>query len=331
MEQFSRNRRQFIAGMTALGLSGVSVSLVAQSGFPSRPVTLYVGSSAGGAPDAAARTMAKLLGERWGHPMVVDNKPGLSGFLAAEVTAQASPDGHSLCLLLDTVMNTVPFLSGKLSIDPTKDLKPIGMVGSFPLVLVANPSAGFRTLQQLVAAAKANPGRIDCASSGLGSSGHVATELFGHAAGVKLTHVPYKGGLPALQGTVAGDVPIMWSSVGAALPLVKGGRLIAIAVAGAERFSLMPEVPTFQEQGYPNFTAGNWLGLMGPAALPDALTQRIYRDVLSLASNDAYRQTLLVQGIVARGMRSPELSALIRTEYERNKVLFASLGLGPGK
>ena len=329
MEQF--NRRQFVSAMAALGLGGVCLPVLAQNAFPNRPVKLYVGASAGGAPDAAARSMAKLLGERWAYPMVVDNKPGLSGFLAAEVTAQSAPDGHSLCLLLDTVMNTVPLMSEKLPVDPLKDLKPIGMVGSFPLVLVANPSTGFRNLQQVVTAAKANAGAIDCASSGIGSSGHVATEMFARAAGVKLNHIPYKGGLPALQGTVAGEVPMMWSSVGAALPLVNGGKLIAIAVASAERFSLMPDVPTFHEQGYPNFTAGNWLGLMGPAALPEPLTQKIYGDVQSLATNDAYRQTLLAQGIERRSMQSPELSRLIRTEYERNKALFASLGIGPGK
>ena len=317
--------------MAAVGLGGSLPRVHAQNAFPNRPVKLYVGASAGGAPDAVARTMGNLLAERWGYPVVIDNKPGLSGFLAAEVTAQAPPDGHSLCLLLDTVMNTLPLLSTTLSIDPVTQLKPVGMVGSFPLVVVANPSVKFRDLKQLVAAAKTDPTGIDMGSSGVGSSGHVATEIFARMAGIKLNHVPYKGGLPALQGTVAGDIPMMWSSVGAALPFVNSGRLVAIAVASTQRFPLMPDVPTFEEQGYPKFTAGNWLALMGPLALPDALTQKIYGDVLSLATNDAYRKTLLGQGIEARDMSSAELSRLIRSEYDRNKVLFASLKLQPDK
>ena len=327
MGKFIVDRRQVTASTAALALAGISPRLLAQAAFPNRAMKLYVGASAGGAPDAMARTMGKLLTEAWGSAVVIDNKPGVSGFLAAEATAQAAPDGYSICLLLDTVLNTVPFLTEKLPIDPVKDLKPIGMVGSFPLVFVSNPSLEYRNMQQVVAAAKANPGRIDVATSGLGSSGHVATELCARATGRKLNHLPYKGGLPALQDVVAGHAPMMWSSVGAALPLVKGGKLLALGVASTERFSLMPTVPTFQEQGFANFTAGNWLALMGPAALPDALAQRIYSSVLGLGTNPVYQETLLGQGIEARSMPSPELARLIRTEYDRNKALFSSLGL----
>ena len=163
------------------------------------------------------------------------------------------------------------------------------MVGSFPLVLVANPSQKFRDLKQLVAIAKAAPSGIDVGSSGVGSSGHVATEIFARTAGLELNHVPYKGGLPALQGTVAGDIPMMWSSVGAALPLVNGGKLVADCGGEHRALSVDADVPTFEEQGYPNFTAGNW-PRSGTAALPDALAQKIYSDV-EPRSNEAYRKT----------------------------------------
>ena len=197
MKPLRQNRRRFLATMAAVGLSGAFARVHAQNAFPNRPVKLYVGASAGGAPDAVARTMGNLLAERWGYPVVIDNKPGLSGFLAAEFTAQAPPDGHSLCLLLDTVMNTLPLLSTTLSIDPITQLKPIGMVGSFPLVVVANPSVKFRDLKQLVMAAKADPAGIDVGSSGVGSSGHVATEIFARTAGSEVESC-------ALQGRPAG-------------------------------------------------------------------------------------------------------------------------------
>ena len=259
MASFIQTRRQFARTVAALGAASFALPSMAQTSFPTKQVRLYVGASAGGAPDAAARTMGRLLEESWKQSVVIDNKPGISGLLAADATAQAAPDGHSLCMLLDTVLNTVPHLSENLLIDPIKSLKPIGMVGSFPLVLVVNAALPYRTLQQLVAAAKARPGSIDVGSSGPGSSGHVATELFSRAAELKLNHVPYKGGLPALQDTAAGHVASMWSSVGAAMPFIKDGRLISLAVGSDTRFSLLPNVPTFQELGFPRFTAGNWL------------------------------------------------------------------------
>lgn len=330
MEKTAQTRRQFVATLAAFSASCASPSL-AQDTFPSGPVRLYVGASAGGAPDGVARTMARLLAELWKNSVVIENRPGVSGLLAAEVTAHAAPDGRTLCMLLDTVLNTVPLLSENVSIDPIKDVKPIGMVGSFPLVLVVNAALPYRNLQQLIAAAKARPGSIDVGSSGAGSSGHVATELFARAAGLKLNYVPYKGGLPALQDTVAGHIPSMWSSVGAAMPFIEDGKLIPLAVGSSERFSLLPNVPTFQEEGFAGFTAGNWLALMGPAALPDSLAKKIYADVVALGTNDAYRQTLLSQGVEARNMDAGQLTQLIRTEYERNKSLFESLGLSRGK
>jgi len=331
MKDINLNRRQFSSTIAALGTAGWALPATAQTAFPSKTVRLYVGSSAGGAPDAAARTMSRLLAESWKQSVVVENKPGTSGLLAAEATVQAAPDGHSFCMLLDTVLNTVPHLSENIAFDPVKELKPIGMVGSFPLVLVANAGQPYRNLAQLVSAAKANPGSITIGSSGLGSSGHVATETFSRAAGLKLNHIPYKGGLPALNDTAAGHIATMWSSVGAAIPFINSGKLVPMAIASGERFSLLPNALTFNEQGFPGFSAGNWLGLMGPAALPDAIAQKIYADILALGANDAYRQTLLGQGIEFRNMRGGELAQLIRTESDRNKALFTSLGLTRSK
>ena len=326
------SRRTFTAASAALAAGGaVFTGRARAQAFPSKPVRLYVGASAGGAPDLTARTMSKILGDSWGQPIVVDNRPGVSGLLAGELTSQAPPDGHTLCLLLDSVLNTVPFLTDKMPIDPIKDLKPIAMAGGFPLVLIAHPSAKLRNLQELSAAAKAAPGKLNYASSGLGSSGHLAMEMFARTAGLKLNHIPYKGGIPALQDTIAGQIPLLWGSVSACLQPIQAGKVVALAVGSAERFVLLPNVPTAAEQGYPGFTAGNWMGVLGPAALPDALVQKIHGDMARLSQSAAFRDALLAQGIEPRTMPTPEFARLIRTEYDRNKTLFASLGLGPSK
>lgn len=331
---FAPQRRQLLAyGATALAsaCAGMSLPAAAQGAYPNRSVKLYVGASSGGVPDVTGRALSRILGDIWGQPIVVDNRPGVSGLLAAELTSQAPGDGYTLGLLLDTVITTVPFMADKLSMDPLTDLRPIALLGGFPLILVANPNVKYRTLQELMAQAKANPGKIDYASSGLGSSGHLAMELLTRSAGVSMTHVPYKGGIPALQDVVAGQVPMIWGSLGACAPLMQAGKVIALAIGSPERFSLQPSVPTAAEQGFPGFTAGAWMGIFGPLKTPDALVRKIHDDLARLAQNPAYREALLAQGIEPRTISTEEFGKLVRSEYDRNKALFASLGLGPKK
>ena len=305
-----------------------SLPVFAQSGFPNRPVKLYVGASAGGGPDATARSIADGLKPVWGQSVVVDNRPGAAGVLAAELTAQAAPDGHTLCLLLDSVLTTVPFVTDKMPVDPLKDLKPIAMVGGFPMVLVANPSVvKYRNLREFAAEARDKPGKIDYASSGVGGPGHLAMETFSGMTGISVNHVAYKGGLPALQDVLAGHIPLMWSSIFAALPSLQSGRLVALGIGSSDRFPLAAGVPTAIEQGYAGFTAGNWLGVFGPAGLSDALTQRIHDDLEKLAANPAYRDALLAQGTRVTSMPASDFARTIRSEYERNKALFARLNI----
>jgi len=330
--RYTLSRRRFSAAAFIAAASASSLSPArAQGAFPNRPIKLYVGASAGGAPDATGRAMAKILGDSWGQPIVVDNRPGVSGLLAAELTTQAAPDGHTLCLLLDSVLNTVPFMASNLSIDPLKDLKPIAMVGSFPLVLIAHPNVKYKNLQQLVAEARANPGKIDYASSGLGGSGHLAMEMLARQAGVKLNHVPYKGGIPALQDVVAGHIPLLWGSAAASIPLVKSGKVIALGIGSPTRFAMAPEIPTGIEQGFAGFTAGNWMGVFGPANLPDSLVEKIHADLGRMARMPDYRESMLAKGIEPQDIPTSEFVKTTRAEYDRNKTLFASLGIGPSK
>lgn len=315
------------SGLAGAGFAGAA--LAQQAAWPRQPVKLYVGASPGGAPDAMGRLMARLLGESWGQPLVVDNKPGAAGMLAAEITSKAPADGYSLCLVLDSVVVNQPLLLEKMPLDPVNDLKPIAIVGSFPLILVANPNIKIKTLKDFVAEARANPGKIDYGSSGVGSSVHLAMEVLQRAAGFKVNHVPYKGGIPALQDVIAGHIPLMWSSVTAAVPLMQGGKIIPLGIGSAERFPLLPNVPTLVEQGFAGFSASNWIGVLGPKQLPDAIAQKLQADFAALARNTAYRDAMIAQGIEPRATRSDDFARQITAEYNANKALFASIGLGP--
>lgn len=309
-----------------------SLAQAQQTQWPRQPVKLYVGASAGGAPDTAARLMAKMLQETWGQPLVIDNRPGAAGLLAGEVTAQAAPDGHSLALVLDSVIVNLPLLStDKLPIDTLTDLKPVSQVGAFPLILIANAGVKYRNLREFIAAAKAAPGKIDYASSGIGSSVHLAMEVLQKQGGFEVHHVPYKGGIPGLQDTIAGHVAMMWSSITAAIAPLQSGKVIALGVGSAERFPLLPNVPTVAEQGFPGYTASNWMGIFGPKALPDALVQRIQSDFAALARNPGYREAMIAQGIEPRALRPDEFARQIQTDYNNTKAMFATLKLGPAK
>ena len=311
-----------------LGLGGTSQAQ--QPAWPRQPVKLFVGASPGGAPDTAARLMGKLLQETWGQPLVIDNRPGAAGLLAGELAAQAPADGYALCLVLDSVIINLPLLSAdKLPIDTLTDLKPVAQVGSFPLILVANPNLKYKTLREFIVAAKAAPGKIDYASSGVGAAVHLAMERLQRQGGFEVHHVPYKGGIPGLQDTMAGHVAMIWSSITAALSPMQSGKVIALGVGSAERFPLLPNVPTVAEQGFPGYTASNWMGIFGPKALPDALAQKIQADLATLARTPAYRDAMIAQGIEPRATAGADFARQIQADYNATKALFATLKLGP--
>lgn len=323
------SRRVALQRLAALSVAGRARPANAQAmAWPRQPVRLLVGASPGGAPDAMARLMARLLQDLWGQPLVIDNRPGAAGLLAAEMTATAPADGHVLGLLLDSVIVNQPLVLDKLPLDPGRDLRPVTLVGTFPLILVAHPAAGFRTLRDVLAVARAHPGQIDYGSSGVGSTVHLAMEVLQRSAGVKLSHVPYKGGIPALQDVLAGHIPLMWSSITAALPLLQADRLVALGMGSAERFVLLPQVPTIAEQGYPGYTAGNWVGLFGPRALPDGVAHKIQMDCALLLRNAAYRDALLALGIEPQAPRSEDFVRQIAAEYQAGKAVLGSIGLG---
>jgi tripartite-type tricarboxylate transporter receptor subunit TctC len=260
----------------------------------------------------------------WGQQVVVENKPGAGGVIAADATAKAAPDGYTLFLATGGIATVVPFIQKNLPYDPQNDIKPIALVGNFPLILVATPASKYRTVAEIVAAAKAKPGTIDYASNGVGVSPHMAMELFQRTAGVKLNHIPYKGSGPAMQDMLGGRVPVMWAAVSSTMAQVQSGKLVPVAVGSLERSPLLPNVPTVAESGYPGFEAAEWIGVMGPAKMPEALVRKIQADLQKVTQSAAYREQQTARGNEARFSTSEEFAKRISAEYNRNKAMFAS-------
>jgi tripartite-type tricarboxylate transporter receptor subunit TctC len=211
--------------------------------------------------------------------------------------------------------------------DTLTDLVPVGLCARISYVLVANPALKVRTIPELIAAAKAKPGAIDYASSGVGNTHHVAMELFQHAAGIKLHHIPYKGAAPGLQDVVAGRVPVMWSAVSSAFPLVKDGKLVGLGVGDLERSTLLPDVPTLAEAGLANFEFSTWMGVMAPKGMPPALLDRISTDLQKVARSPSYREALAARGAEPWTGSQREFAERIKAEYERNRLLFKQAGI----
>jgi tripartite-type tricarboxylate transporter receptor subunit TctC len=319
--------RAAVLGLAVLGAAMAAAAPAQADGFPERPVKLTVAFPPGGATDTIGREVAKGLQSLWGQAVVIDNKPGAGGMLAAADTARAAPDGYTLFLATDGAIVSIPFLHDKVPYNPLTDLKPIALVGGIPLILVANRSLKVNTFAEFVAAAKAKPNGIDYASSGVGASHHLSMELLQRAAGIKLHHIVYKGGAPALHGVLAGEAPVMWVAVSTALPHIQSGKLVPLATGSLGRSPLLPHVPTVAELGYPGFEAGNWVGIMGPAGLPAALTQKIEADLQKVVGTPAYREHLVAQGNEVRSSSSEEFAARVRSEYMRNKAFFPSAGI----
>jgi len=317
---------------TAALLSGAGALASAQDTYPHRPVRLIVPFSAGGSTDLVARQLAQEMTARTGQPFVVDNKPGAGSTIGADFVAKAPADGHTLLLGTISSHATAVGLYPKLPYDPLKDFAPITEITAIPNVIVASPQnprlANVRSLADLVAATK-KPPALTYASSGSGSSNHLATESFKSAAGIALNHIPYKGSGPALTDVSAGHVDLMLDVVLTSLPHIKAGRLRALGITSLRRSPLLPDVPTVAEQGYPGFEVLGWYGLFAPAGTPPAVLERLSRDFTAVLRSDRMRATLESQGGAAIASTPAEFGALIRTEIARWKKVVEQSGAKP--
>src|SRR5271163_75730 len=233
----------------------------AQSAYPNRPVKMLVGFAAGGGTDVAARIMAQKMSEILGQSILVENRTGASGLIAAQDVAKSDPDGYTLMMGGQTTYACAPNLHRKVTIDAVKDFTPVALTGASPLALVANPSFAAHTVADVIAMAKANPGKINFGTGGVGTTPHMTAELFEHDAGIKMVHVAYRGEAGAINDVVGGQISLMFANLSAVIGNIKGGRLRALAVTSAERSPSAPDIPTVAESGIPGFAAETWFGI----------------------------------------------------------------------
>src|SRR3982751_5194300 len=302
-----------------------STSVLAQN-YPSRPITIVVPIPPGGAPDVAARVVAQKLSDNVGQAVVVENRVGANGNIANELVARAAPDGYTLGLLADSQITINPHLYKKMSIDTLKDLVPVTPVAVNQFVLTVNPSLPVHSFPEFIEyAKKANP-PLAYASGGNGSQHHLTMEMLKQRTGIKLLHVPYKGGAPATAATMSGEVAALFSGTSSA-PQIKAGRLHALAVAGGKRSTTFPDLPTIGEF-YPGFENSIWLGLFGPASMPEEVLNRLRTEVQRALEAPDVKASLMGKGSLDTLELSPQdFEALIRRDYEKYGNLIRKLGV----
>ena len=286
----------------------------AQSGYPTRTITMVVGFAPGGGTDTVARIVAKKVGEAVGQTVIVENKAGAGGTVAVHQVAKSAPDGYTIVLANVGSLTVAPYLIAKLPYDPLRDLAPITMAVEFPNVLVVQPSMPAKTLAEFVQLAKASPGKIGYGSSGIGGIGHLAGALLGMVAEIDIVHVPYKGGGPAMQDLLGGQIPAMIATPPTALPHVKAGKIRALATTGAARAALMPDVPTVAESGYPGYEATNWYAYLAPAGTPKDVLARLERELVQALHAPDVREQLDRQGMEAKPGTPEELTKTMERE-----------------
>lgn len=287
-------RRTLAGTLAGLALLGLHAGARAQA-FPSRALTLVVPFAPGGGTDSIARDLAKTLSDQLGQPVIVENRGGAGGAVGADAVAKAKPDGHTL-LLATSTFATHAATAGKLPYDPLKDFAPVALIGRGPLLVVASRQLGAATLPQLLAAGKARPQGLNFCSAGEGSINHLAGEMFRQKTGLSMTHVPFKGSGPATVELLAGRIDLFFATVPTILAHVKDGKLPVLAVTGARRSPLFPQVPTMAEAGVPGFEVSTWWGVLAPAQTPPAVVEALNRAVNDAAAADPVKGRLLSEG-----------------------------------
>ena len=316
-------RTLMLAALLAATLPG----LAAAAEFPSKPVTLVVPFAPGGPTDAMARTLAAALKGPLGQPVIVENKAGAGGNLGAEAVARAEADGHTLLFGTSGPLAINVSLYKRLGYDPVKSFAPVFQLGHLPNVLVVHPSVPAKSVKELIAYAKANPGKLSFASSGNGASSHLAGVLFNQMAGTDLAHIPYKGTGPALNDLLGGQVSMTFTDVLTALPHVKSGKLRALGVTTAARSQALPEVPTIAEQGVPGFDVSVFFGIVAPASTPKEVVAKLNKAFTEVLKQPEVRQFLQAQGLEFAANSSPEaLGGFIRSEIAKWQAVVKSSG-----
>lgn len=303
---------RLIGGVCGLVLA---FAAAAQSGFPAKAVTVVVGFEPGGGTDTTARVVQRPLADNLGQQVVVENRAGAGGNIAVDYVAKSAPDGYTLVLANVGALAVNPHLL-KLPYDPLRDLTPISLAAVFANVLVVQPSLPVNSVADYVKVAREKPGMITYASSGIGGAGHLAGELLKLMAKIDIVHVPYKGGGPAMQAFLGGQVSSFFATPISSLSQIRAGRARAVATTGPKRAALMPDVPTVAEQGYPEYEALNWYGFLGPAKMPKDIVERLNRELVKALANPEVVAMLNKQGTEPKSSTPEEFARYIEREYQ---------------
>jgi tripartite-type tricarboxylate transporter receptor subunit TctC len=294
--------------------------------YPTRPVTLVVAFTPGGASDVLARLLGRKLEQILGAPFVIDNRPGAGGNVAAEAVAHSAPDGYTLLVGNNAILATNAALYRKVNFDAEADFAPIGLIGSQANILVVNPSVPASSMAELIALAKANPGKLNFASSGHGLAAHLAGELFKVEAGIDIVHVPYKGAAPALQDVIAGHVQMMFATASSVVPHIRDGKVRALGVATLKRTAVLPDIPTIDELGLRGFDATTWHGLVAPARTPSQIVTALNRALVATLDDPAVKKSLGDLGVDIIGGTPEDFAAYIRSEIPKWTAIIKTSG-----
>ena len=304
-----------LLGVLAACVALLPAAAMAQA-YPSKPVKIIVPFPAGGATDVVARLLAQKLGEAWGQSVIVENRTGAGGNIGADAAAKSPPDGYTLFMTSGSIVTANPHMYKSLTYDPARDLVAITNVASGPQVIAVGSSVAAKDLKEFIAYARANPGKVNLGSAGVGTQTHLAAENFAFAAGIDLTHVPYKGEGPAMTDLMGGQIQLVTPNLGAAIGLVQQGKIRALAVTSRQRNAQLPDVPAVAET-LPGFENAGWFGLMAPTGTPRDVIDRVYKDSAKILLSDEFRAKLAQQGMVPVANTPAEFAAAIREESAR--------------
>ena len=316
------------ARFLALALAAaVSLAAHAQS-WPDRPIHMIVPFPAGGPTDVLTRALADRLSPALGQTVVVDNKPGAGGAIGSDFVAKSAPDGYTLLMATSSTHSIGPYL-GKLPYDPQKDFTPIVYVGKATNILVVSPKLGIHTVRELIDLAKKNPGKLNYATSGVGSISHLTSEMFASMAGVKLVHVPYKGTQLSMADLMSGQVAILFDSVLTAKPHIDAKRLVALAVSSRERSPLVPDLPTVGESGLPGFDSWTWFGVFGPAGTPQTVVERVNAEMNRIVGDPAIKARFAQLGFETAGGTPADFAAVVQSEARKWSAVIREANVKP--
>ena len=306
-----------------LTLIAAPLALIALQGgaqaanYPDKPIRMLVGFAPGGGTDTTARTIAQPMSEALGQQVVVDNRPGAAGNIAADIASKSPPDGYTVLMGTIAALAINPSLYKSLPFDPIRDFEPVTLAVSSTNVLAVHPSVPVKNVRDLIALAKSQSGKLSYGSSGVGGAGHLAGVLFDNMAGTTMVHIPYKGGAPAMIALIGGEVQLVFATAETAVPQIKTGKIRALGVTMAKRTALLPDLPTIAEAGVPGYEANNWYGILLPAKTPRAIVDRLNRDTVKILNSPAIKELLFRQGLDASPSTPQEFSTYIKSEMTK--------------